>query len=162
MSKGRFFVVLSIICLAFVGASCSSEPEQSTRPSAYDENVEIDLELRPSEDLTNFDREDLLFAVANNGDKSITRLKGDIIFSNSEYQEVGRTAWLFIWADEGMEKIAAADKKPKHRPLQPGATLEMGVDVLYLFAGNSELREKLLSQWDDLTAEVAITEVITN
>ena len=157
-------VACVIIVTGLVWLSCSSESGRSDADAQlleYAPNVRIDVELAQSSNLPDIRREDVFFTITNLGDKAITELYGDIILLNHVGEEVGRTGWFFIDVDKRLEKIAAADKKAKHRPLMPGQTLRMGTDVIYLFAGESALRDRAVSRWHDLAAHVAIKRVRT-
>jgi hypothetical protein len=160
MTCQKSSIIVCLLCLIGLCLGCSSKSEQGAPSIAYAENVDIEVEMGASQDLHNMEKDDLLFTVTNTGEKSITKLLGEVVFIDSDGVEVGRTRMLFIWENEAIEKIASEDKKAKHRPLAAGQTLNIGTDVIFLFGGEPELREKIVSQWDELTVEIVLKEVI--
>lgn len=153
MLRKSFYYISFVFILIFLNVSCSSPPQESKKKLEYVDNVEIELMLAPSLDLINIDREDIFFTIRNNGNRNITRLHGDVVFYNSNDEEVGRTGWYFINVSETLERIASPDKKVKHRPLLPGDSLKLGADVVYFFAGEPQVRRKVKESWDDLRAK---------
>ncbi len=161
MSPHRFLITYCTITISFLFIRCSSEQNDKRTKPEYANHVEITVTLCASGNLTDFDREDIVFSIKNNGDKSITKLLGEVIFHDSCGEEVGRTGWLFINVNKELERMAVGEKKLKHQPLLSGQTLEIGADVLYLFGGEPELRQIVYPQWDDLGAQAVIREVVT-
>jgi len=161
MICARFSLVFCLLCSIGMCFGCSSKSEQGAQSLAYAEDVVIEVEMGSLEDLHDMEKDDLLFTVTNKGDQSITKLLGEVVFLDSKGEEVGRTSWLFIWENEAIEKVASEDKKAKHRALPGGQTLKMGTDVIFFFGGEPELREEIVSQWDDLSVEIVLKEIVT-
>ena len=160
MTRLRPHIVVFLLGLIGLRIGCSSKSEEGAQSPEYAEKVEIEVKMGSSEGLHDMDEDDLLFTVTNTGEKSITKLLGEVVFFDSGGGEVGRKRWLFIWEDKSIEKVASEDKKAKHRPLPASQTFTTGTDVVFFFAGEPELREKIVSQWDDLTVEIVIREVV--
>jgi hypothetical protein len=150
-------IVLLIIIFAL---ACSSREEPEGLPE-YVGNVEVSVELGPSSDLANMDRDDLFFTVRNAGGKRIKELNADIVFYITEGGEAGRVRWIFVQVNDAMEGIAVGEKKAKWRPLEPGDELVLGSDKAIFFAGDDRpLQEKLEPYWDSVKAEVDITKLV--
>ena len=97
----------------------------------------------------------------NKGNKTIKELSGVVVFYDSDGSEVGRTTSIFISANPNMESILLVEeKKVRWRALPPGETVSTGYDVVYFFGGQSDLREKIMTQWDNLRAQALVEKVV--
>lgn len=160
----RYIKTLIVTIFTVLLLNCSSStPEEKNNVSPYIDSVEVTVSLGSSDNLNKMDEPDIFYTVRNKGKKSITKLRGDVIFYDSGENEVGRTGWLFIWKNKSLEEMASSpDKKAKHRPLPPGESLEGNTDVLVFFGGERDLQEKLEKQWDEIKPKVDINKITTN
>ncbi len=163
MSERAFFLIFFAIISGFLALQCSCDGQQAEaeKKIEYADKVEIEIAFASVEAINRIDEYDVWFTVANKGDKTIKRLSADIVFSTLSGEELGRTAWLFVHENETLERQASEEKKAKYRPLPPGNTITTPTDVIILFGGEPQLRDKVKAAWNDLAAKVIIKEVIT-
>ncbi len=163
MFKKTFFSAFFVIFSGFMFFQCSSDTQQAEdkKKIEYADKIDIEIKLASAEAIKHIDEYDFWFTVANNGDKTVKKLSADIVFSGSSGVELGRTAWLFVHENETLERQASEQKKAKYRPLPPGATITTPTDIIILFGGEPQLRDKVRAAWNDLTATVIIKEVVT-
>lgn len=155
--------VCSVVLLAvlFSWACADGEGEKTGDVSDYIDSVEASVRLGSSSDLTDADRDDVIFRVRNTGDKAIKDLKGNVVFYLPGGEEAGQVSWIFVQENEAMQGVAVGEKKKKWRPLAPGEELILGADKIIFFAGDDRpLQRKLAPHWDDVRAEVVITGLI--
>jgi hypothetical protein len=157
---GNIFIILSALILIYVSSGCESRQKAKEELPEYITNIEIEVELVNREDLTNMDRDDIIFTVINKGDKTIKELSGEVAFYDSTGKEMGHTKSILISVNPEMESIAVGEKKARWRSLPPGEIINTGYDFVYFFVGQSDLREELKAQWDDLTARVIIKKLV--
>lgn len=163
MFKKTFFFTFLVIFLGFMFFQCSSDAQQAEdkRKIEYANKIEIEISFASAEAINRIDECDVWFTITNKGNKAVKKLGADIIFSTLAGEEIGKTAWLFINENETLERQASEEKKAKYRPLPPGATITTPTDMIILFGGEPQLRNKVRAAWNDLTATAIIKEVIT-
>lgn len=154
------FVILSALILVYAFSGCKDRHEVTEDLSEYVGDIEIEVELGNRDDLRDMDRDDIIFTVRNKGDKTIKELLGEVVFYDSDGSEVGRTKSILISVNPNMESIAEEEKKTRWCSLPPGEIISTGYDVVYFFGGEPDLREKVKTQWDNLTASVLVKKLI--
>ncbi len=165
--KNTGILAVTVLSLASAGISsvvlwggCSSKSEDADKGPDYAEEIHIDLRLGPAVDLIDLDEDDVFYGITNRGVKTVTELWGELVFYDASGTEVGRTRLMFLSANPEMEGIAAEEKKARWRHLAAGKTMNDSYDFVYLFAGESELREKMMHQWDNLSVSSIISRVV--
>lgn len=154
-------VTLGTLCLITAFAGCNSQPQETNQLSQYSENIEVGVMLSDQDALNDLDRDDIIFTVTNNGDKTVTELTGDVVFYDSAGNEIGRTGTLLISVNPSMEEIAVEEKKARWRPLPPGGNITTGYDVVTFFGGEPDLRDTVRAQWNNLSVSIFITKIAT-
>jgi hypothetical protein len=107
------------------------------------------------------DRDEIIFTVKNNGDKTVAELAGDVIFYDSAGNEVRRTGAIIISVNPSMEDIAVEEKKVRWCPLPPGGNITTGYDVVTFFGGQPDLRDTVRAQWDNLSVSISLNKIAT-
>ena len=159
--RATLLVALGTLCLITVFTACNSQPQETNQLSQYSENIEIGVMLSDQDALNDLDRDDIIFTVRNNGDKTVTELAGDVIFYDSAGNEVGRTGALLISVNPSLEEIAVEEKKIRWRPLPPGGNITTGYDVVTFFAGEPDLRDTVRAQWNNLSVSISLDKIAT-
>jgi hypothetical protein len=140
---------------------CCSSGSKDT-PSDYKEKVAVEISLGPSSSLNDVSRDDIFFKVRNNGDRTITELAAEVMFSYSNGEEAMRRRWYLVTVDPSMEKAVLQKKAAQFRPLPPGGAIEFGELMMGFFVGKPEMREKARQDWDKLNAEIKVIMVDTD
>jgi len=154
-------VIFLFLAASSISSGCSSGEEGMQIPPDYINKVAIMFRLGPSSYLTKIDKDDLFITVLNKGDKTIQELRGNVVFIDADGNEVGSVNWIFIWENEGMEKIAVGIKKQKFRPLEAGKSFDISHDAVSFFVGKDrQVQRNLEGKWDKARVEVRINKLI--
>lgn len=154
--------IIMILPAIFLLAYCSQgSKEIDPVPQEYADKIDIKITLGSADNLNDLDKEDVLYSITNHGDKTVTKIYGEIVFHDQDGEEVGRDSILFLEENKNMEGIAEEDKKTRWRSLAPGQTIQDSYEFIYLLGGEPELREELRKRWNDLTASAVIKKINT-
>ena len=156
----RLFLCLAL-SLLFLFSGCSSKSGKDTGKSPdYADKIDIEITMQSSSNLKDHHQNHIIYTITNNGDKTITELSGDVAFYNRDGSEIGKMPWMFFFVDKEWEGKVDESQAGAFRSLPPGETMNADFNYLGFFVGREELRDKLKSDWDNITPKIIIKKVI--
>lgn len=152
--------IIIILPAIFMFAYCSSGSREIDPVSRqYADKIEIKITLGSADNLHDLNKEDVFYSITNHGDKTVTKIYGEIVFHDQDGEEVGRDSILFLEENKNLEGIAVEDKKARWRSLAPGQTIRDSYEFIYLLGGDPDLREELRQRWSELSASAVIKKI---